>query len=236
VERRVISDFQTGSEVFGVIPAAGYANRLQPLGGSKEVVPVGGRPVMDYVIDRMQLAGCSKLRVVTRPEKSDVIEHAGRRGATIVEGRPKSVAESLRLGLEGLRPGDVVLFGFPDTVWEPADGFRQLLARIEQGAEVVLGLFRSSELERSDVVVLGDSEVVLSVAVKPTAPRAETIWGCAAARVGSLRGLEAHSEPGNFFDALAGQGRVRGVLLHGPYADIGTRQALRESAALAGPQ
>lgn len=228
------SDFQNGSEVVGVIPAAGYAKRLQPLAGSKEVVPVGGRPVMDYVIERMQLAGCTELRVVTRPDKSDVIEHARRWGATIVEGRPQSVAASLLLGFEGLTTGDVVLFGFPDTVWEPADGFRQLLARIEEGAEVALGLFRSSELERSDVVVLGESEVVLSVDVKPEAPPADTIWGCGAARVGSLRRLEDYGEPGHLFDALARQGRVRGVLLSGPYTDIGTTRSLRQAAAMEG--
>ncbi len=37
--------------IVGVIPAAGRATRLQPLSSSKEVQPIGGRPVMDYLID-----------------------------------------------------------------------------------------------------------------------------------------------------------------------------------------
>jgi len=189
---------------------------------------------MDYVIERMRTAGCTDLRVVTRPEKKDVVARARSHGATIVEGRPESVAESVALGLEGARADDAVLLGFPDTVWEPVDGFRRLLVRLQRDAELVLGLFRSSELERSDVVVLADPDVVLSVHVKPSVPPADTIWGCAVAWAGSLRGLEAHEEPGDFFNELAGEGRARGVLLSGPYLDIGTRQSLRQAAALAG--
>ena len=61
--------------IVGVIPAAGRATRLQPLSLSKEVQPISGRPVMDYLLKRLQRGGCAELRVVTRPEKLDVIEN-----------------------------------------------------------------------------------------------------------------------------------------------------------------
>jgi UTP-glucose-1-phosphate uridylyltransferase len=58
--------------IVGVIPAAGYATRLQPLPCSKEICVVGGKPVMDYLVEQMRIGGCSELRVITRPEKRDV--------------------------------------------------------------------------------------------------------------------------------------------------------------------
>src|SRR5687767_15687131 len=104
--------------IVGVVPAAGFATRLQPLACSKEVHLVGGRPVMDYLIDRLVQAGCDDIRVVTRPEKADVIAHAERQNLTVVLAHPRSVSRSLLAGLDGVGPDDLVLLGFPDTIWE----------------------------------------------------------------------------------------------------------------------
>ena len=209
-----------------MIPAAGHATRLQPLPSSKEVLPVGGRPVLDYLVERMQAAPCDELRVVTRPEKLDVAERAREHGALVVEGHPPSVADSLLLGLEGLDGDDVVLFGFPDTVWEPMDGFSQLIAEL---GEVVLGLFRCRELSRSDVVTV-DGARVTAVHVKPERPPSDLVWGCLAAKVGALEGLAGHTEPGIYLDALAREGRVSGVDFGTEFVDIGTPESLRTAA------
>ena len=217
--------------VVGVIPAAGSAKRLQPLPCSKEVYPVGGRPVMDYLVERMRAASCSELRVVTRPDKLDVVAHAHELGALVVEAEPASLAESIALGLPGLDDADVVLVGLPDTIWEPIDGFVSLLEHLHEGASAVLGVFESDEPERSDVVVLDRSGLVRSIHVKEARPPGRLVWGCAAARVGAFAGLERHREPGRHFAALAAAGRLRAVRFPGTMVDIGTPAAL---AALEG--
>ena len=186
---------------------------------------MGGRPVLEYVLDRMRLAA-GEIRVVTRPEKADVAEHARGLGAVVVEGRPASVAESLRLGCEGLARGDVVLLGFPDTIWEPESGFVQLVGTLDGSTDVSLGCFASEELERSDVVVEDESGRVRAVQVKPARPAADVIWGCAAARVAALNGLHRHDEPGHLFDELARTGRVCAVRFEGEFVDIGTPDAI----------
>lgn len=208
----------------GLVPAAGRAERLQPLACSKEVYLVGGRPVMDYVVERLRAADCRELRVVTRPEKQDVVDHARELGAEVVTGEPPTLAASIALGLGGLSGSDVVLVGLPDTLWEPVDGFVQLLAELSD-ADVVLGLFESDEPQRSDVVVLEDG-LVQSVHVKEADPPGTLVWGCFAARVGALAKIEGVAEPGHFFDRLAGSGRVRAVRLPGRMIDIGTPEAL----------
>lgn len=210
----------------GVIPAAGSAQRLQPLPCSKEVYPIGGLPVMDCVVERMRAAGCGELRVVTRPDKPDVVAHARELGAIVIEGEPASLAQSLALGLRGLDDSEVVLVGLPDTIWDPVEGFVSLLEHLGDRAAAVLGVFESDAPERSDVVVLDEGGFVRSVHVKEARPPGRLVWGCAAAKVAALAGLERHREPGHHFAALAAAGRLRAVRFPGKLIDIGTPAAL----------
>jgi glucose-1-phosphate thymidylyltransferase len=220
--------------VVGVIPAAGFATRLAPLSWSKEVYPVGGRPVLEYLVDRMRLAPASEIRIVTRPEKRDVLRHARRLGLTPIDGRPETVSESVLLGLHGVPHEDTALLGFPDTLWEPDDGFATLIAALDERSEVVLGCFRSPEPERSDVVVAGDDGIVHAVQVKPELPASDLVWGCCAARVGALAALRRHAEPGGLFDALARRGVARCVRFPGELVDIGTPESLQRVVEAAG--
>jgi glucose-1-phosphate thymidylyltransferase len=222
--------------VVGIVPAAGYATRLQPLDFSKEVYPIGGRPVMDYLIERMRAGGCSELRVVTRPEKRDVAEHARRHRATVIEAHPETLAQSFLTGLQGLSDDDVVLLGFPDSIWDPVDGYARVLPLLERGWQVALGLFRAHDprdLTRYEVVTFDDETGrVADIAFKPERPSSEWIWGCAVSRPALLRALEHESEPGHLFGSLARQGVVGGVRLPGTYLDMGTPQALAEALSV----
>ena len=215
-----------------MIPAAGRATRLRPLPCSKELLVVGGRPVIDYLFERMLAASPDEIRVVTRSDKADVTAHAHASGATVILGDPESAAASFALGVEDLEPDDIVLLGFPDSIWGPRDGFSQLVRALD-GTDVVLGVFDSAEPERSDVVTL-DGDRVTSVQVKPHDPVTNLIWGCAAARATSLTDLPRHDEAGHLFDALAGQGRVRAVPFPGAMIDIGTNEALSRARARLG--
>jgi glucose-1-phosphate thymidylyltransferase len=217
--------------IVGVIPAAGYGTRLRGIPGSKEVLPVGGRPVMDYVIARMRAAGCAELRVVTRPEKRDVVARARGEGAMVLEGHPRSLVESLVTGMSGLADGDVALIGFPDSIWEPEDGYVRLVAELARGADVALGVFRFDEPERSEVVTFGDDGAVTAVAVRPLDPPGSWIWGCAAGVVSALRGMDGAAEVGEFLDSLCRRARVVAVPLSETYVDIGTEESLAAARA-----
>ena len=211
--------------VVGVIPAAGHATRLGSLPCSKEVLEVGGRPLIDYLLERLRAAPCSEIRVVTRPEKRDVIVSAATGGASVIEARPPTVAQSLHLGLAGLRDEDVVCFGFPDCLWEPVDGFASLVAAVEAGEEIALGLFRTNEPEAYDPVLLADggslSGRIVGIEVKPARASSNLTWGCAAGRVGALRGLEHERDPGEFFAARCVEGLVWGCWLSDTWIDLG---------------
>jgi dTDP-glucose pyrophosphorylase len=216
--------------IVGIIPAAGYATRLQPIRSSQEVYPIKGKPVMNHLIERMRAARCSEIRVVTRPEKTDVVSNAKQCAAKVIFGHPPSLAKSIAMGLEGIADDDIVLLGFPDTIWKPADGFSKLVSALESDHRVALGLFRSREPERSDVVTLHDSTSLVSgIAVKPDTPSSDLIWGCAAARARAMRGLEESEWPSEHFDSLCRTRVVIGVWLSDVFTDIGTRSGLSQA-------
>jgi glucose-1-phosphate thymidylyltransferase len=210
----------------GVLPAAGRAERLQPLTGSKELLDVGGRPVLEYAVERMRAADAEEIRVVTRPDKADVRGHARALGLTLVDAEPATLAESIAAGVQGLDADDVVLVGLPDSIWRPLDGFTHLVRALEPDTDVILGVFRSREPERGDVVDVDEENVVQGVAVKPGEPEGNLVWGAVAARAGALRELGRHAEPGHLFHELALDGRVRAVRFPGEFIDIGTKEAL----------
>lgn len=221
--------------VVGVIPAAGYGTRLQPRDCSKEVYRVGGRPVMDYEIERMKRGPCDELRVVTRPEKRDVIENARRHGAVVLEAYPRSLGQSFYTGLRDLADEDILLMGFPDSIWEPVDGYRIMLDfRREGGWDVALGLLPAPDMRREEPVIFDQqSGRVSQLEFKPDQPSADRTWACAVAPVRTLRGLEGEDEPGRYFNRLCPDGRVGALPLPGEsmFLDMGTAKGLQHTQA-----
>jgi dTDP-glucose pyrophosphorylase len=169
-----------------------------------------------------------EIRVVTRPDKADVASCARALGAEVALGTPQSVGESIGIGAKGLGPEDVVLIGFPDTVWQDAGVYLALLGALGS-ADACLALFRHAEPAAADVVSLGRDGRVAGIEVKPRRPGSDLIWGCAVVRAPVLAILDA--EPGRTFDTLARNGRVAAVRFGGTFADLGVRERLQRALA-----
>ena len=184
---------------------------------------------MDYLLERMRAARPAEIRVVTRPDKTDVAAFARERGATVIEARPPSLAESFATGIGDAAPADVILMGFPDSIWEPVDGYERIVGLLDQGFEVALGLFkpREADLRRYETVVADAGGVVSQIDVTRAVPSSRWIWGCAAVRARTLEGLRSETEPGRLFDAMCADDLVAGVRLSESYVDMGTHDGLR---------
>jgi dTDP-glucose pyrophosphorylase len=209
--------------IVAVVPAAGHATRLRGLvDGSKELLDVDGQPVIDRLLEL--LAPAEEVRVVVRPAKQDLVAHLRGR-VTLVEGEPANVSQSIALGAAGLADDDVVLVGFPDTIFGPADAFERLVAALREPYEAVVGAFTFAEPWRSDVLEL-DGDRVCAVYVRPREPGSNLVWGCFAARRAALDGLELEEEPGRLLDRLAAAGRLGAIRLGGELVDLGTPESL----------
>jgi dTDP-glucose pyrophosphorylase/CBS domain-containing protein len=84
-----------------VIMAGGFGTRLRPLTDDlpKPMLPVGGRPVMEWIVEQMQQAGIRHINVTTHYRPEDIVEHFGDGRAFGVE--LHYVSEDLPLGTGG---------------------------------------------------------------------------------------------------------------------------------------
>ena len=176
-----------GSPVVGVIVAAGRATRLAPLPCSKELLPIGvhrepdelrGRPkvVSQYLLEKMRAAGARRVFFVVRSGKFDIAEYYGdgsRLGLSIAYlmmnepwGPPFSAAQAAPFVDHA-----TVLFGFPDILIQPEDGFVRARHRLrDSGADIVLGLFRGGLTDGIDVVDTDEHGRVTGLITKEEAP------------------------------------------------------------------
>lgn len=215
--------------MIGVLPAAGHATRLGLSTGSKELLEVGGFPVIEYSVRRLEAGGCSEIRIVTRPDKEDLREYAAQRGLRVVLGNPPHVGASVAAALHGLDPGGIVALGYPDTLWEPLDGFALLRERIDDDVDVVLGLFETPDAFRSDVVVPAEGGLVADIVVKPAEPPSTLVWGCLVARAVALRRVREFAEVSDGLRDAIRERRVGSRMLSGRWLDVGVPAALERA-------
>ncbi|MBT7307526.1 MAG: NTP transferase domain-containing protein [Gammaproteobacteria bacterium] len=164
---------------YGSIPAGGLGTRLQPIGFSKELAPVAGRAVIEYLIERMVASGIEKIFINTAEDKTDLIRYLSTKSEYrdhliyLVRER-KGLLDGIIQPAQFLRGDDELFFGLPDTIWYPTDGFSQVM---DQPGKVVLGLFDTGTPDSFDSVVTGDNNQIQSVEVKVANPKSKWTWG-----------------------------------------------------------
>lgn len=129
--------------MIGIVPAAGSAERLQPLGGSKELLPLGwsdspngsGRrlkAVAEHLLERMTEAGATRVCLVVSGGKADLLRYfahppwAGR-VFFVVQPRPLGLCDAVFRAAPFVAAAEPVLIGLPDTVWYPRDAYAAAL-------------------------------------------------------------------------------------------------------------
>ena len=171
-------------EVVGLLPAAGQAARIAPLPCSKELYPIGFRSIADgegrrpkvashYLIEKMRLAGITKVYIVLREGKWDIPTYFG--NGLMLDMNLAYLMLSLPFGtpytLDEAYPfvqRSVVAFGFPDIVFQQDDAFVRLLAlQSLSKACAILGLFPAEQPQKVDMVDLGNNGRVRQIVIKP---------------------------------------------------------------------
>lgn len=178
--------------MIGIIPAAGAGSRIQPLGCSKELLPVGSREadgsrrpkaVSEYLVERMIAAGADSICMVISAEKSDIVRYYAERdyAAEIfyaVQRRPLGLCDAIFRAAPFVSPQDPVLIGLPDTIWFPETALR---TAAEQGPEIRLVLFPVSNPSAFDAVLCDECGRIERVIVKQPDPGTNWIWGAVTA-------------------------------------------------------
>jgi tRNA (mo5U34)-methyltransferase len=238
--------------MWGIIPAAGMATRIQPLGFSKELLPVGSsmvgdverpRAVSEFLVERMLNAGATRICFVVAPGKSDIVQYYGSstRSADlcyVVQPKAGGLCDAVFRACSLIRPDESVLVGLPDTIWFPDDGFAAL-------PDDVLSflLFPVERPEAFDAVVTDDAGNVQEIQVKHPDARSNWIWGAFRMPGHVLHALDAlwrergrrDEYIGTLVNAYIRQGgRAVGVRRGEAYVDVGTVHGYREALNLLG--
>lgn len=186
------------TKLVGLVPAGGKGNRLAPLPGSKELFPIGfmpvavnGRlerrpkPICMNVIESMLAAGVSQLIVVINTDKMDILRYlrGGAQHGLSVSYLVQENAWGMPFALNLAEPWvaeATVMFGMPDTLFQPADAFTRLLAAHEsQRADLTLGLFPTTKPERFGMVAFDQTGRMLYTIDKPAQSDLTFMWGLA---------------------------------------------------------
>jgi dTDP-glucose pyrophosphorylase len=236
--------------MWGVIPAAGVGSRIQPLAFSKELLPVGSRldgdlerprAVSEYLVERMILAGATRICFVISPGKSDILEYYG--GSVFsaavcyaVQPRPAGLCDAIFRALPMIHDDEHALVGLPDTVWFPEDGLRAL-----PDDELSFLLFPVDHPERFDAVVADRDGNVQEIQVKRTDATSNWIWGAFKMPGATLRALyrlwQARGARDEYMGDLVNAylergGTAKGVRAGTAYVDVGTLHGYREAVQL----
>lgn len=194
---------------YGSIPAGGLGLRLQPIGFSKELAPVARRAVIEFLIERMILAGVDKIFINTAEDKADLIRYLADKSPykhnLIFMVRPRrGLLDGIVLPEQFLREEDELYFGLPDTIWYPKDGFAQLN---QLPGELVLGLFDTGTPEKFDSVVIAKNAQIKSIEVKVPAPKTKWTWAMGKMTVKAARLLR-------HYEAKLGEHPLFGDAMH----------------------
>lgn len=180
-------------EIIGLIPAGGLASRLDPLPCSKEVYPVGFREVdkersvrpkavCHYLLEKMRLAGAQKAYIVLRHGKWDIPSYLedgkmlGMNLAYLMMDLPFGVPYTIDQAYPFVKDS-LVVFGFPDILFQPEAAFIDLLNRqVESEANLVIGLFPTDKPQKMDMVEIDENGKVRGIQIKPAQTSLSYTW------------------------------------------------------------
>lgn len=229
--------------MIGIIPAAGAGERIQPLGCSKELLPVGSRTVdhvdrpkavSEYLVERMIAAGAEQICMIISAEKSDIVRYFAEQNFAaevfyVVQQKPAGLCDALFRAEPFARQHRQVLIGLPDTIWFPENAYRPALE--DQKSDVNLVLFPVDDPSAFDAVVCDAQNYVEKVEVKQPHAHSNWVWGAVTCTGEAFHALKLlwesrHREDaylGHLLNAYIAAGdAVRGSYSGERYMDVGT--------------
>ena len=229
--------------------AAGYATRLRPLTDAtpKPLLPVGGRPMVDWIVDRILESGeVSELHLVTNDVHAGAFERwAGGRSIAVWNDGTRSNEDRLgalgdvALAVErGGLGGDDLLVIAADNLFEFSLRDYVAFFRSKGGSAVAAHRLADPSLARLyGVVELDDDDRVVGFEEKPEAPRSDlastATYVFRPEHVELLRRYVADGNPpdppGRFLVWLYPREPLYGYRFDEPWFDIGNPDQLLEA-------
>jgi glucose-1-phosphate thymidylyltransferase len=234
----------------GIIPAAGLASRLGPLGYPKELLPItyvqgeGGHlrplPVIEASLRQLRTAEITRAMVITSERKPELAQYLGGGGAIgldiayVQQTRAEGLAAAVALTAPWTK-GSASCLLLPDTIVRPLDALKTMRAAFEaRGADLVLGVFPTAKPKELGPVRFDAELRVTEVQDKPAETDLANSWGMAVwgARFSEMIVAAApNANLGLLFHQAAQNGLIVVAcwFADGEFHDVGTPKGLAEA-------
>jgi len=241
------------SDYVGVIPAAGLASRLGPLGYPKELLPItyvpgdGGHlrpmPVIEASFRQLREAGIGRALVITSDRKPELMQYLGNGGgigldlAFLQQVRADGLAAAVALALPWTRGANSCLL-LPDTIVRPENALKKARTQFESAkADLVLGVLPTDKPQELGPVRFDSDLRVIEVQDKPQQTDlgnswAMAVWGpnFADLLAGAVKHNGTQTLGAVFQQAVATGLKVRAAWFpHGAFYDVGTPKGLADA-------
>ena len=226
-----------------LILAAGYATRLRPLTDSipKQLLPVGGRPIVDWILDRIEETSADEVHLVTNARFADEFErwaagrgvHVHNDGTTSNDDRLGAIGDIEFVGLD-----DDLLVIAGDNLFDYSLADYEAYWRERNGSCVAVLDVKDPELAKKyGIVDVDENDRVTNFVEKPEVPPTTL---CATAtylyRRDHARLVPAYlaegnppDQPGNLVAWLHKREPVYAYRFRGDWYDIGDSDQLLEA-------
>lgn len=168
--------------MIAILPAAGKGTRmLEVSGGSKELLPIGGRTVLQLVVEEALNAGASRLAVVVSPAKPDLIEQARsiQDAELVTQEVPNGLAPAVALA-GSCYPALVLL---PDTIFATSSPSKRLVDALNRGFDIAIAveLVSDDRVSKYGIVEWNrESGRISRILEKPQPSETRSRWAIAA--------------------------------------------------------
>ena len=227
--------------VKALVLAGGFGTRLRPITNTtpKCLVPVGGKPMLNYWFDALEAAGIRDVLINTHHLRDAVTDHIERENAA----RDLDVVEAYEpelLGSAGtVHANRAFADDADDIVVIYADNLSTLdlpamvKAHQDSGQPMTMALFRASNPSQCGIAAQDDTGRIVSFVEKPDAPQSDL--ANAGVYVLTAKAFNEIADMNVFdfgFDVIPQfVGRMQGYVHDGYHRDIGTHEALDAAEA-----
>ena len=170
----------------GLIPAGGQGTRLKPitLAIPKELLMVGDKAIIEYVINAMKMAGITEITIVVGWRKHAILDYLGsgkRLGVKltyVVQDKRDGLGKAVFSGMHtiGQEPFLVVLgdnFFYPQTFLKEILSFHQ-----QNNADATIGVAHVDDPTRHGMIKPGENNKIVDIIEKPSPQQSPSSLGC----------------------------------------------------------
>lgn len=160
-----------------ILPAAGLGTRMKEAtgGGSKELLLVGGMPVIARGIEEAKAAGADQIFVISAEEKHDLNDYLLGQGVRVLmQTNPIGLGPAVA---QALGDEDCLVL-LPDSFFFPQSPSPRLLAALENGSELAIAFRQIPDdlVSRYGIAQMDEEGRLIGLVEKPKLENAPSRW------------------------------------------------------------